>query len=62
MSQFLATPLTPEQIKKTQSVSEEKLREAQDSLFVFLINRVNELETQIAELETPTVKSSAQEN
>ena len=62
MSQFLATPLTPEQIKKTQSVSEEKLREAQDALFVFLINRVNELETQIAELETPTVKSTAQEN
>ena len=62
MSQFLATPLTPEQIKKTQSVSEEKLREAQDALFVFLINRVNELETQIADLETPTVKSSAQEN
>ena len=62
MSQSFSTPLTPEQIKKTQSVSEEKLREAQDSLFVFLINRVNELETQITELETPTVKSSEQEN
>ena len=62
MSQSFSTPLTPEQIKKTQSVSEEKLREAQDSLFVFLINRVNELENQIAELETPTVKPSAQEN
>ena len=62
MSQFFATPLTPEQIKKAQSVSEEKIRDAQDALFVFLINRVNELETQIAELETPTVKSSEQEN
>ena len=62
MSQFFATPLTPEQIKKTQSVSEEKIREAQDALFVFLINRVNELETQIVELETPSVKSSEQEN
>ena len=62
MSQSFSTPLTPEQIKKTQSVSEEKLREAQDALFVFLINRVNELETQITELETPTVKSSEQEN
>ena len=55
MSQSFSTPLTPEQIKKTQSVSEEKIREAQDALFVFLINRVNELETQ-------TVKSSEQEN
>lgn len=55
MSQSLSIPMTPEQIKKSQSVSEEKLREAQDSLFVFLINRVNELETQ-------TVKSSEQEN
>lgn len=54
--------MTPEQIKKTQSVSEEKLREAQDALFVFLINRVNELETQISELETQTVKSNKQEN
>lgn len=62
MSQFFSTPLTPEQIKKTQSVSDEKLRAAQDSLFVFLINRVNELETQINELQTPTVKPSAQEN
>ena len=62
MSQSFSTPMTPEQIKKTQSVSEEKLREAQDSLFVFLINRVNELETQVSELETQTVKSSKQEN
>ena len=62
MSKFFSTPLTPEQIKKTQSVSEEKIRKAQDALFVFLINRVNELENQIAELETPTVKSTEQEN
>lgn len=62
MSQFFSTPMTPEQIKKTQSVSEEKLRETQDALFVFLINRVNELETQVSELETQTVKSSEQEN
>ena len=62
MSQFFSTPLTPEQIKKAQSISEEKLREAQDSLFMYLLNRVNELETQVAELETPANKSSDKEN
>ena len=46
--------MTPEQIKASQTVSQEKLRQAQDALFLYLLNRVNELETKIA----PKLKST----
>jgi len=47
MSQIKKIPLTPEQIKKRETVSEEKIREAQDALFLFLLQRVDELEKQL---------------
>ena len=46
-------PLTPEQILKRQSPSDKDIRQAQDALFMYLFNKVAELE---AKLEPP-VKS-----
>lgn len=48
MSQKFISPLTPEQIKASQTFSDTKLRQTQEALFIYLINRVNELEAQIA--------------
>ena len=49
-------PLTPEQILKRQSPSDKDIRQAQDALFMYLMNRVAELE---AKLEPqPQLKSS----
>lgn len=47
MSQIIKNPLTPKQIEQSKTVSEQKVREAQDALFMYLINRVNELEKQL---------------
>lgn len=46
-------PLTPEQIKAASEPSQKDVRQAQDALFMYLFNKVAELE---AKLEPP-VKS-----
>lgn len=47
MSKIFQKPLTPEQIKASQEISGTKIRQAQDALFMFLLNRVAELEAKI---------------
>ena len=51
MSQIIKNPLTPEQMKQRETVSAEKIREAQDALFMNLLQRVDALEN------PPTKKS-----
>ena len=46
-------PLTPEQIKAQSQPSQEDIRQAQDALFMFLIERINELEAKL----NPTKKA-----
>ncbi|MBR2519683.1 MAG: hypothetical protein IKE46_07865 [Selenomonadaceae bacterium] len=48
MSKIIKLPLTPEQMEKMSTVSDKQIREAQDALFMYLINRINELEEKIA--------------
>lgn len=40
-------PLTQEQLEKMSTVSEKQIRQAQDNLFMYLINRIDELEAKI---------------
>lgn len=40
-------PLTPEQIKAQSQPSAEDVRRAQDALFMFLIERIEELESKL---------------
>lgn len=40
-------PPTQEQLEKMSTVSEKQIREAQDALFMYLIQRVDELEAKI---------------
>ena len=40
-------PLTKEQLEKKSTVSDKQIREAQDALFMYLIQRVDELEAKI---------------
>ena len=47
MSQIIKNPLTPKQIEQSKTVSEQKVREAQDALFMFLIGRIEELEAKL---------------
>lgn len=46
-SAIFTRPLTPEQQKKRETVSENQIRKAQDALFVYLMNRVEELEKKV---------------
>lgn len=50
---IIKQPLTPEQIQKSQVPSDADVQKAQDALFMYLLNRVAELEEKIA----PPVKS-----
>ena len=52
MSQIIKNPLTPEQMKQRETVSAEKIREAQDALFMYLLDRVAALEEKISAAET----------
>lgn len=47
MSKIFQRPLTPEQLKASQTVSDAEIRQAQDSLFMFLLNRVAKLENKL---------------
>lgn len=47
MSKIFQRPLTPEQLKASQNISDAKILQAQDSLFMFLLNRVAELEAKL---------------
>ncbi len=47
MSKIFHTPLTPEQLKASQTISDAKIRQAQDNLFMYLLNRVAELESKL---------------
>ena len=47
MSKIFRNPMTPEQLKASQTVSDAKIRQAQDSLFMNLLNRVAELESKL---------------
>lgn len=40
-------PLTKEQREKMSTVSDKQIREAQDALFMYLIQRIDELEAKI---------------
>lgn len=51
---IIKSPLTPEQIKAMSQPSQEAVRKAQDELFMYLLQRVAELEAKIE----PTVKST----
>lgn len=48
---IIETPLTKEQLEKLSTVSEKQIRQAQDALFMYLIERVNELEAKLDERE-----------
>ena len=48
---IIQMPLTQEQREKLSTVSEKQIRQTQDALFMYLIERVNELEAKLAELE-----------
>ena len=48
---IIEKPLTQAQLDALQTVSEKQIRQAQDALFMYLIERVNELEAKLAELE-----------
>lgn len=48
---IIENPLTKEQLEKISTVSEKQIRQAQDALFMYLIERVNELEAKLAERE-----------
>ena len=50
---IITHPLTPEQIQQSREPSQKDVRDAQDALFMYLFNKVAELE---AKLEPP-VKS-----
>lgn len=45
---IIKQPLTPEQIKKSKAPSDTDVQKAQDALFMYLLNRVAELEEKIA--------------
>ena len=45
-------PLTQEQREKMSTVSEKQIRQAQDNLFMYLINRIDELERKILTQDT----------
>ena len=47
MSKIFQRPLTPEQLKASQTISDAKILQAQDSLFLYLLNRVAELEAKL---------------
>ncbi|MBR1806474.1 MAG: hypothetical protein IJ774_08835 [Selenomonadaceae bacterium] len=47
MSKIFRNPLTPEQLKASQTISDAKIRQAQDGLFMYLLNRVAELESKL---------------
>ncbi|MBQ3434108.1 MAG: hypothetical protein IJG24_03575 [Selenomonadaceae bacterium] len=51
---IISRPLTPEQIQQSREPSQKDVRDAQDALFMYLFNKVAELE---AKLE-PQLKSS----
>lgn len=40
-------PLTPEQIKAQSQPSDEDVRQAQDALFMYLFERIEELESKV---------------
>jgi len=52
---IIKRPLTPEQIKAMSQPSQDDIRKAQDDLFMYLFNKVAELE---AKLEPSTVKKN----
>ena len=45
MSKIFRNPMTPEQVKASQTISDAQLRKAQDALFLNLLNRVAQLES-----------------
>ena len=51
---IISRPLTPEQIQQSREPSQKDVRDAQDALFMYLFNKVAELE---AKLE-PQLKTS----
>lgn len=51
MSVVINQPLTPEQREAISKPSADKIREAQDALFVYLLNRVAELEAKLEKNE-----------
>ena len=48
MSVIIKNPLTPEQIEKMSTVSEKQIREAQDALFMYLIEEIERLKNSLA--------------
>ena len=50
---IIKQPLSPEQIHAQSQPSAEDVRQAQDALFMFLIERINELEAKL----NPTKKA-----
>jgi len=53
---IIKRPLTPEQIAAMSKPSDEAVRQAQDALFMYLFNKVSELEEKLA----PTKKTRKQ--
>ena len=51
---IIKRPLTPEQIKAMSQPSQDDIRKAQDDLFMYLFNKVAELENKV----DPPLKSS----
>lgn len=45
---IIQTPLTQEQLEQMQTVSDKQLREAQDALFMYLINEIEQLKESIS--------------
>ena len=55
---IIQSPLTQEQIEKLSTVTDKQIRQAQDALFMFLIERITELEAEVAKLKGDSVWKS----
>lgn len=45
---IIETPLTKDQLEQMQTVSDKQIREAQDALFMHLINEIERLKSSLA--------------